>query len=210
MDQNGTPTVQVSATGEFAGKAAELSQVSTPAVSFSQMIRGLFAAATSAIAIVVDGIGRKMFAGPADIADMWATGSIPNQLHFEPENGQEGRSLKWNASTSAGTVPAAIKTALDAQVAAVKPALSVESLTSKLLNAIPEAEAGRCAIAINQAAGSVDVLYFASSAARETWVNGHLPELTDPSVAVVTFSADNVDPEAPTPLMFEGGPISTP
>ena len=205
MDLTGKANIGT-AVGIFATPEAhrQITQSSTPDVSVGSVISAVLALAVSAVSILISPFKRGITVGnPESLVP------AANRLALTPIDGQSGRSLEWNESLSTGTVPAELKTAIDAVVKPVRPKKTVESLVAALANALPAAYQDRVNISVNQATAEVGIELYANNAAREAAESSYVDNVEGEDSMTMTLKND-VAVEGPAPLMFEGGTISLP
>jgi hypothetical protein len=209
FDQNGIATV-ATATGLFDTDEVKnrLRSIEVQQVSFANLVDGVLREMTDAAQIVIDPVSRRVYAAPAeDAIDVNVAHTAASVL--QPESGQEGRSLTWEAGTDTGAgIPN--KSALIAPTDAVKPVRSVSSLVGAVLTALgaitPEvAEADQPVILVDQEAGVVKLI---KPTNRTTALSGLDSAISGSLNGVkITMSEPSVEGE-PDPLIFEGGPTS--
>lgn len=209
IDQNGIPTLVGESDGMLDGESASiLESPEQPQVTFASLVRGFLDVAAAAASVIIDPVLRR-FRGEDNVVQtelLAATKSIT----LAPDAGQTGRSLAWSVTASAGGPTQALIDALTGTVAAVKPRMTVESLTARILDAIPVALQDKVMVSIDQTDGNIKIWESATAGARVTDSNAVWDEAlaTAPDRSIkITLSEPQTEGSAAN-LVFEGGSTS--
>lgn len=216
FDQNGLVTVESSPTPQtpFDTEAAQnrMKGIEPTEKSFAQLVEDALREMSVAAAIIVDPVGRKVLVmSGADLASQGLSTVIPHTVAsvLQPETGQSGRSLTWEAGTDTGAgVPN--KAALIAPTDAVKPARSASSLVGAVLAALGAidpavAEADQPLLVVDQTEGKLHLIKPTNRATSLTNIRNRIVNAGYGVELSLTEPAGGSEAE---PLIFEGGATS--
>lgn len=202
IDQNGLVTLANVAGFDAAQQNEIKGQAEQSSMSFGAIVGKILAAATAAVQIVIDTLGRKVTVdcgGPTGLLAASAAWSQAETIILTPVAGQTGRSLQFEV-TSASTPGSPLALAAGSVVDAVRPSMTVESLVSKITSAAPEGVTP--VILVDQDSGVVKVYRSSNGASTTARIDSR--SLEGAFTARVSLSEPTVAGE-PAPLKFEGG-----
>ena len=199
IDPTGIPTVSSSIGYTDEEKDTLISQIKSQ-VNFSTLLANALELNSDAQHVVIDLVDRKVYASDAAALTATAKGVAGiKKFTLEPEAGQTGRSLTWEKASMDVGFNATLDTELQAAIAAVKPARSVQSMVSAVIAAANAVEVAPTGIVIDQATGQVVVLHAANL------VGADLADDVAAGDRGAVIALSEPESGSETPLVFEGG-----
>jgi hypothetical protein len=211
IDQNGLPEVGGAGTLTDAEIQTVINSPAQPEVTFGSMVRGFLDIAAGVCWAVIDPVTRLFKAGEGaagaaivGASEGTAAYAATKFIRIHPDPAQTGRSLTWEPSDE-GLPTQALMDAVLAITGATKPKISVESLVSRVLGAIPDALQDKVLVVVDQDNAAVNVVEFNSAANRALAVADVAAVNIAAAHAVAVTLSEPAAAGGADPLVFEGG-----